>query len=519
METLTPARLVSLFDQFPLGLVLLEATGEVIFANQNLAGMTGTETFELIGQGFYDVLFPSSDVNARVRSKALSALEAPFDDLDLTVHKGRDEKVTLHVSGGRIADNGAGLLVLVVQDITHRKAFEKVIESSFDNFIQVTNALDAATKKLGEQNTILENYKDKMTHELEIAKSVQKAIIPTRFPDVEGLDMYGLSIPSDELGGDYFDWFQLDASHIGILIADVSGHGVPSSLITTMVKATFEYYTKRFLEPEKVLSHVNHDMAVIITDTGFYLTALYAVLNLETKVLRVSVAGHDSALCWNPSSGTLRRLGEGCEGTILGVFSDATYSALEYQLEPGSQVLLFTDGITEARSDKGEFFGNARLEDFLRQSPPQSSFQTVTNLVAAVDAFYGTNLPNDDRTLVVFDLKSGERELARHEFRSRNFESALALVEQVLETGADALDLRLLAGQACAHLGRDREAARHFEKAIGFDPRSPKSWYYLGLVRYNLGQLPLARQAWEQVLTVQSDYKDTVGLLARINRS
>ncbi len=494
--------------------------------NAKLAAITGTQPAELLGQGFYDVLFPSSDVNARVRQKVLSAEESSFDDLELTLFRSPDEKATLHFSGGLVTDAGVSFLALVVQDVTNRKAFDKVMESSFDNFIQVTNALDTATRKLGEQNSILENYKTKMTNELEIAKSVQKAIIPTQFPELPGFEMFGVSIPSEELGGDYFDHFSIDERHIGILIADVSGHGVPSSLITTMVKAYFEYYTKRFLEADKVLDHVNRAMAAIITDTGFFMTALYGVLDLETRILSVAVAGHDSALCWHAASGSLTKLGDGCEGTILGVFSEATYNSKAYQLEPGSKVLLFTDGITEARSEQGEFFGNERLEQFLRRQGGKSSRQTVLDLVAAVDKFYGTNPPNDDRTLVVFDLPestaSGHPEFlleARANLAARRFEQALTSVEGLLETGADAADLRLLAGQACAHLGRDREAARHFEKAIGFEPREPKGWYFLGLVRYNLGQPELARQAWEQVLALQDDYKDTTGLLTRLKRS
>lgn len=513
---------VEVLEQFPLGVVLLDLQGEVFYVNKGVSAIALKDPFELMGGGFYDHLFPGKDVNARIREKALSAAEVPFDDLDLTAERGPDhEKRSLHLCGGSIQGPDGPCLVLTVQDVTHRKAFEKVIESSFDNFIQVTNALDEAMKKIGEQNTILEDYKEKMTRELAIAKGVQKAIIPREFPRLPGFELYGVAIPTDELGGDYFDWFRVEEDRLGLLIADVSGHGVPSSLITTMVKSSFEYHTKRHPDPAEVLSEVNRDLTAIIADTGFYLTAFYGVLHLPTRELRVSVAGHDAAYCL--SGGTLKRLGGEGEGTILGVFPEARFTSTSYILDVGSKVLACTDGIVEARAGSGEFYGAERLEAFLLRQAHTTAQETVEALVAETDAFFGTTVPNDDRTLLVFRLPEETRSedlliQAKQALVSKDFPGCLDLIDRLSAAGLRNAETCYLAGQALAFLDRPQEACDSLEEAVRLDTRFHRAWYYLGLVRHNQGDRAGARTAWIRVRELAPTYKDIQSLLSKSDR-
>ncbi len=521
---LDSASLVALYDQIPVGFVLLDREGLPVYVNHTFQRISGYPENLLLNDGVYELLFPVKEVCARVREKSLSALQESFDDLDVTMSNASGDKVSVHMAGSRVQDSNQTYISLIIQDVTNRKAFEKVIESSFDNFIQVTNALDAAMKKINEQNTILEEYKSKMTRELEIAKSVQKAIIPKVFPRMPGLDLWGVSLPSEELGGDYFDYFHLDDNLIGILIADVSGHGVPSSLITTMVKAYFEYYTKRHWEPEKVLQNVNRDMAAIIMDTGFYLTACYGVLDLSARKFTVSLAGHDAAIGVVKGQGAVQRLGEGCEGTILGVFADATYTAMSYQLEPDTKVILYTDGITEARSDQGEFFGTERLQKFMLAQGGKTARETVEELVRTVDQFYGTNSPNDDRTLVVFDFFSSERPSGdasdplrngKRAFLERKFPVALQEFEKLITSDVRDSELFYLAGQTCCFLNDNEKAIRYLERSIEIEPKAYKSFYYLGIVYHNEKQFEKSEQCWRKVLDIHGDYKDVRTLLAK----
>lgn len=527
MSTISPAKIDTVFRTMPFGIVLLDADGTSFYVNDTIVVMSGFNREELLVDGFFNNLFKLPEVRQRAREKSMSALTEAFDDLDINITNKTGETISIHIAGNLVVEGEDSFISLIIQNITSRKAFEKVIESSFDNFIQVTNALDGAIKKINEQNQILEDYKLKMTRELNIAKSVQKAIIPKVFPKIPHFDMFGVSVPSEELGGDYFDYFQLSEHVLGILIADVSGHGVPSSLITTMVKAYFEYYTKRYWEPDKVLYHVNKDMSAIIMDTGFYLTAFYAVLDLKTLKLTVSAAGHDSAICVTRGKEKPYRLGEGAEGTILGIFPDAEYGSISYQLEPNSKIIIFTDGITEARSDTGEFYGEERLEQFLLKELGNTAKMSVENLLTEVDAFYGTSHPNDDRTLVIFDILEGDgtsweekesMKTAKQLLINKDFGGALNELQRVLQNNGLNQEALYLAGQCASFLSDYRQAIEYFNKSLEIDPSSYKSYYYLGLVQHNLKEYPQALASWEKVLEINGNYKDCRSLLEKLQK-
>ena len=519
MASWTPALLSSVVEQFPFGIALLDLKGSVFYVNSIFQKIAQLEPLELMGQGLYDRLFSQPEVRDRLQQKALSAIESPFDDLDLTAIVGSEsEKRNLHFCGGSVTGPSGACLVLTIQDVTHRKAFEKVIESSFDNFIQVTNALDDAMKKIGEQNSILEEYKEKMTRELAIAKGVQKAIIPREFPKRAGFTMYGVAIPTDELGGDYFDWFDVDDDRVGLLIADVSGHGVPSSLITTMVKSSFDFHTKRHPDPATVLSEVNRDLTAIIADTGFYLTAFYGVLHVPSREFRVALAGHDAPYCL--SGGVLSRLGGNGEGTILGVFPEAKFESEVFRLAPVAKILAITDGIVEARAEGGEFFGSERLEAFLLTQSGQTSRHTVEALVEETDRFFDGKAPNDDRTLLVFDVFGSENTVdwlhrAKESLVQKHPQQALDAVERFWENADRDAESCFLAGQSLAFLNRSEEASEMLEEAVHFDSRHYRAWYYLGLVRHNGGDRAGARTSWIRVREIKPDYKDLSTLLGK----
>jgi len=528
VENFSAQQLASLVKKNPMGHVIFNESNKALYVNEALLTITGLKSEDLLYEGFIQNFVKSPDHIKRLQDKLTSAFSESFDDLDMVLLRKDGEKRSFHFFAFPWKEDGKDFVCLLVQDVTDKKAFERVIESSFDNFVDITLKLDEAMRTIQEQKTQLEDYQSKMKRELQIATGVQRAIIPRIFPKIPGFDMYGTSLPSEELGGDYFDYFVLDDKKLGILIADVSGHGVPSSLITTMVKAYFEYYTKRFIEPQEVLQHVNHDIAGIIMDTGFYLTAYYAVLDLDKMEIRVASAGHDSAICSIKGENEVTRLGgEGADGTILGIFQDAEYQAVTYPVKKGSKIIIYTDGITEARADSGEFFGAEKLEEFLQKSHGLSSRETGEKLIEAVDSFYGTNKPNDDRTFVVFDiLPDGESafqsaESLRHGkkfFLEKNFRLAYSEFIHFLEYEPENIEVNYLAGQSASHLGDFRQAAEHLNNTVRLDPKHIKAYYYLGLAHYNNRNHSEAATAWQKVLEMTGGFKDTKKLLDKISK-
>jgi sigma-B regulation protein RsbU (phosphoserine phosphatase) len=175
-----------------------------------------------------------------------------------------------------------------------------------------------------------------------------------------------------------------------------------------MLKAYFEYYTKHYREPEKVFSHINTSLSAILGDSGFYFTALYCVVDFNTRKMTCCSAGHDPGICLYPENKDASQLEIEPRGLVLGVFQDAVYTSTTFQLTPGCKILLYTDGITEARSDSGEYFGFNRLMHFIQhyfeENPDSNAKSCINTLFSVINAFYGKNSPNDDRTAVLINI-------------------------------------------------------------------------------------------------------------------
>lgn len=507
------------------GIAVFDRDRKAYFVNPYLLKRTGYEAEEVLGDNFLEILV-NEKLRSRIEEKIITGFEKPFHDVDAAIMKKDGTPVPMKASGEVFDTEDGPRLVIVFQDISSQNAYEKVIETSFDNFIQTTIDLDTALKKIKEQRQILEEYKLKMTRELFVAKNVQKAIIPKVFPDDENITIWGTSIPSEELGGDYFDFFQIDKKSIGILVADVSGHGVPSSLITTMVKAYFEYFTKRYKRPEKVLNKVNKSMTDILSETGFYLTAIYAVADFDRGVLTVSSAGHDAALCFVNETDPPDELSG--EGTILGSFEDAVYTANTYKIKPGSRLIMFTDGITEARSDTGEFYGNERLIEFMRSQSDHTPEECGVGLIQNINCFYGENGPNDDRTFVIVDLKDKMAEKKTGKsfedyynigltfLKQRDFYNALLAFKTASLKRVDNPNVFHYLGQTQSFLGFVDEAEESFFKALELKPDFTQNYYYLGIVEFNKKNYAKAEEYWKKVLTEIGEYKNTKGYLEKV---
>jgi PAS domain S-box-containing protein len=393
----------------PVGLAIVNSCHEAIFTNSFLQKKTEYDEKELMGKGFFDRLFPDEQIKEIVMRKISGSLKRPFEDFQVHIQKKSGSKMTASLSCSAYKQKVNTLFVCVVHDMTRRDVYEKVIEAGYDDLQQATIDLESANKKITEQQEILKAYKDKMTRELEIATSIQHAIKPKEFPVNNKIEIWGISSPSEKLGGDYFDIFQLDDNVYGILIADVAGHGVAASLITTMLKAYFEYYTRRYREPEKVFTQVNNSLATILGDSGFFLTALYCVLDFATMTITSCTAGHEPGICFHPEHATPLPIGAETRALVLGVFPEAVYKSATFNLIPGCKLFFYTDGITEARGESGEYFGYERLvqflKDFFQKNPGKEARECITGLFGEIDQFYGENTPNDDRTAVLINIR------------------------------------------------------------------------------------------------------------------
>lgn len=240
--------------------------------------------------------------------------------------------------------------------------------------------------------------------ELEMARQIQLSILPHSIPRLADLDIAAHYLPMTSVAGDFYDFIQIDDKHIGILIADVSGHGLPSALIASMLQVALTGQTAHAPEPGKVLVGLNRAFCGKFTHN--FVTAAYVYVDLENNLMRYAGAGHPPMLQWRNSTGKATQVLE--NGLVLGIIEEASYEALEFLLEPGDRYVLCTDGILEAANSAQEQFGADRLMSFMKnhkhlEAEPFS--QTLLDDLAGWSNQAVDQGQQDDITLLVIDYK------------------------------------------------------------------------------------------------------------------
>ncbi len=245
--------------------------------------------------------------------------------------------------------------------------------------------------------------------ELETAREIQLSILPREIPEVASLSIAARYIPMSSVAGDFYDFLVIDEQRIGILVADVSGHGMPAALIASMLKIAFAAQSTHASDPARVLSGLNQ--ALCGKFQGHYVTAAYVLIDTGQRSICYAGAAHPPLLLQEHSSGRARRILE--NGLFLGYFPSATYSAVEIPFEEGDWVVLCTDGIPEMTSESEEQFGEARLREFLESHAQLTAADFTDRLLDRLSLWSGRasgREADDDVTLLaVHYLPAGER--------------------------------------------------------------------------------------------------------------
>lgn len=244
-----------------------------------------------------------------------------------------------------------------------------------------------AAKRSSERESKLRDVE----HELETARRIQTSILPRRLPSIAGLQLAARYEPMTAVAGDFYDFLPVGDHGVAILVADVSGHGVPAALIASMLKVAFAAQADHARDPARILSQLNATLAGQLD--GQFVTAACAFIDVEARNITYAGAGHPPALLVR-GNGEVSELVE--NGLLMGIFSQAEYRNIEAPFQAGDRLVLYTDGIIEATLADGEQFGLDRLKDFARRSPAGTS-DFADRLIAAVTR----PVREDDLTVVV----------------------------------------------------------------------------------------------------------------------
>jgi sigma-B regulation protein RsbU (phosphoserine phosphatase) len=240
----------------------------------------------------------------------------------------------------------------------------------------------------------------RLEHELAVARDIQKSFLPQESPRLKGYDLAGMNIPSQEVGGDYFDFIPISEGQVGLVVADVSGKGIPAALIMAAFRAGLRAAIRDNYAIKEIFSKVN----VLLqesTDTEQFVTAFYGVLDAKGRIFTFVNAGHNPPFVLS-ADGSLRRLETG--GLPLGIRQTAGYQEEPIRLQSGDCLIFYTDGVTEAQNELKEEFGEERLVQVLRQSNHLSAEGLQKEIYDQIRKFAGQSGLGDDVTIVALKV-------------------------------------------------------------------------------------------------------------------
>jgi sigma-B regulation protein RsbU (phosphoserine phosphatase) len=245
------------------------------------------------------------------------------------------------------------------------------------------------------------NEKKRLDHDLEIARDIQRILLPAEAPAINGFQISGINVPARQVSGDYFDYIRVDDERLGVAIADVSGKGVPASLIMAICRSVLRAEAARNPSPADVLRKVNRQLYPDIKEDMF-ISMAYLILDHQRDGVTLARAGHDAPLLYKRHSQTVTPIKP--PGMVVGIDSGNVFDRLTADfavpLERDDCLVLYTDGVTEALNADGDEFGLDRMIQSVRASATDGAQTIVKRIIEDVRSFTGSVPQNDDITVI-----------------------------------------------------------------------------------------------------------------------
>ena len=355
--------------------------------------------------GKYEFVFARDGVEALEMLEQHADIDMVLSDINMPKMDG----LTLLAQIAKVDPNLRCVIVSAYGDMENirtamnRGAFDFVTKPL--DFADLRVTIERTLRRVAEWREALAS-RDKLVvlqNELDLASKMQQSILPTRFPEAPDFRIHGHMEPARAVGGDFYDVMPLENGRIGLAIADVSDKGVPASLFMMSTRTLLKGASVGLGEPGEVLGEVN-DLLNDDNEAAMFVTVLYAIYDPASGAFAYANGGHNSPLLVRADgSSELLPL---TDGLALGVMPGYHYEQHSITIEPGSTLVLYTDGVTEAMNDAKEEFGVERLQAIFAGAPPGSSGASSQAVFNAVQAFAGDTPQSDDVTCLT--LSRGE---------------------------------------------------------------------------------------------------------------
>ena len=380
------ARLSEIIKFLPDATLVIDTEGIVQAWNHAMEILSGISSSDMLGKGDYEYAIPfygeRRPILANLVFKSFDELEGTYSFID------RDgDTLIVDTFLPKCGKNGR---------FTWAKA-----SPLYDTNGNVTGAIETIRDITDRRK--MEERLARSKAELDIAAEIQRSFLPDNIPIIQGFDVAATSVMAKEVGGDFFDVIPmelvpLEKGSFGILIADVSGKGIPAALFMALSRIVVRVNATWFQEPEKVITSANN---IISQDSraGMFVTLFYGILSEQNRSLTYVNAGHNSPLVYRSDSEQFEELS--LTGIAIGVLEGEEYSQKSLPINPGDIIVLYTDGITESLSSSDEMFGESRLKSIIQKNASLSALEIQNKILDEVQIFCGSEPQFDDITLLI----------------------------------------------------------------------------------------------------------------------
>ncbi len=281
---------------------------------------------------------------------------------------------------------------------------KKTAESFGKDDLQLLSIIAAQSGQLIRNSQLQQEAleKERLTQELAMARRMQMSLLPEQNPTSPYFELASFFSPAQEVGGDYYDFFQLNDHQIGVVQADVSGHGIPAAMIMTMLKGILHSITYKFISADRVVHEINK-ILLHSAPPEVFVTMVFIVIDPEKKTLQFANAGHHPPLLFNSNNSVIQFLEN--PGCALNCDENATYNTKQIKLKSNDCLLIYTDGLTEAFNNESEMYGQKRLEELLCKTAGKPADKITADLKNNLHNFMKNAPQTDDIATILIKIK------------------------------------------------------------------------------------------------------------------
>jgi sigma-B regulation protein RsbU (phosphoserine phosphatase) len=280
-----------------------------------------------------------------------------------------------------------------ISKITEMCALGDCVETMENDILQYTENLKVITAET-----------ERIGTELALATNIQANMLPNifpAFPEIKEFDIFASMDPAKEVGGDFYDFFLIDEDHLGLVMADVSGKGVPAALFMMMSKIMLNNYAMMGGSPKEVLERVNNSICKN-NENDMFVTVWFGILEHSTGHVVAANAGHEYPAI-RKADGHFELIKD-IHGLAIGIMEEIQYKEYEFKLEKGDTLFIYTDGVPEATDSTNELYGNERMLEALNSSPDILPETIVKTVKEKIDEFVGEAPQFDDITMLAIQM-------------------------------------------------------------------------------------------------------------------